>query len=125
MRHATKPPKLDLVGDMGSTLPVMVGLALLAVSLSLVLYDTASAFAFQQRLQFYADQTALAAAGNSQDLPQLIKQFDESIWVDLSAAQLSRDSGQASAQFCSLWQPIVKLPFVGDERRICVTASAR
>jgi hypothetical protein len=125
MRHATKPPKLDLVGDMGSTLPVMVGLALLAVSLSLVLYDTASAFAFQQRLQFYADQTALAAAGNSQDLPQLIKQFDESIWVDLSAAQLSRDSGQASVQFCSLWQPKVKLPFVGDERRICVTASAR
>ena len=125
MRRATKRPKLGLVGDVGSTLPVMVGLALLVASLSLVLYDAASAFAFQQRLQFYADQTALAAAGNSQALPQLTQQFDESMRVGLSAAQLSREAGQALVKFCSPWQPIIRLPFLGDERRICVTASAR
>ena len=107
-------------------MPLMIGIALLILSISLVMVDVAGSFAFRQRLQFFADQLSLeAAADPTQSLEQLAMTLGASIRVPLQSSNLDVQGGDAVVNLCANWQAAVSMPFVPQSSKICVTANAR
>ena len=117
---------LRLRGESGSALPLLIGAALFCSAMSLVLFNLSSGFAFQQKLQFYADQISLAAAtGPQHTLQQLVQAIPADLSLPIQMGELTQEGGQANVRICSNWRPSILVPFVPEAKLVCVTSSAR
>ena len=104
----------------------MVAIALLILSASLVMVDLTGAFAFRQRLQFFADQIALEAATHpSQDIEQLSQGLGQEIRVPLNSSSIEVQGGQASVMLCAVSTPAIVVPLVPQASEFCVSSNAR
>jgi hypothetical protein len=107
-------------------LPLMVAASLFATLLAIVITNSATLFAFSQRLQFEADQYALALAWHDgKTAEQIVLDSGLSSRLSSSSFRFVANGVDAQVWLCAIWQTPVKAIGLPAQSTVCVKSTAR
>lgn len=110
-----------LIDDRGSMTPLMIGLAMLTLGLTLTVSTLGSAFIFQRRLVSLAEAKALSAIMQGTEIANQIPIANQTI--------SSHDGQTVEVRLCAQWSPPFRLgsllPFANSNQLICGSALSR
>lgn len=110
-----------LIDENGSMAPLMIGLAMLSIALTLTVSTLGSAFIFQRRLVSLAEAKALSAITQGPEISNT---------VNLASQSISSPDGQTvEVRLCAQWSPPFNLgpllAFAKNSQLICGSALSR